>query len=55
MSHGGARAGAGRPRGQGKYGESTKSVRIPESRIQDVMKYLQGERSSQRFLYIPVL
>ncbi|HAT7003349.1 TPA: translesion error-prone DNA polymerase V autoproteolytic subunit [Legionella pneumophila] len=44
MSHGGARAGAGRPRGQGKYGEATRSVRIPESRIQDVMKYLQGEK-----------
>ncbi|HAT7071805.1 TPA: translesion error-prone DNA polymerase V autoproteolytic subunit [Legionella pneumophila] len=51
MSHGGARAGAGRPRGQGKYGESTKSVRIPESRIQDVMKYLQGEKE---FTAIPL-
>jgi DNA polymerase V len=45
MSHGGARPGAGRPRGQGKYGEMTKSVRIPESRIKDVMKYIKGENS----------
>lgn len=43
MSHGGARVGAGRPRGKGKYGEATRSVRIPESRIQEVLKYLQGE------------
>lgn len=46
MSHGGARAGAGRPRGQGKYGEVTKAVRIPESRIQEVMRYIQGEGES---------
>lgn len=44
MSHGGARKGAGRPRGQGKYGESTKSVRLPESRVSDIMRYLsKGE------------
>lgn len=29
MSHGDARAGAGRPRGQGNYGEATQTVRIP--------------------------
>lgn len=46
MAHGGARKGAGRPRGQGKYGESTKSVRIPESRIHEVMKYIRGEKDS---------
>lgn len=40
MSHGGARAGAGRPRGQGKYGEATQSVRIPASRVLDVMRYI---------------
>lgn len=46
MSHGGARPGAGRPRGKGKYGEVTKSVRIPESRIKDVMNYIKGESDS---------
>lgn len=47
MSHGGARAGAGRPRGQGKYGETTKSVRIPESRILEVMNYIKGQEIYQ--------
>lgn len=41
MTHGGARAGAGRPRGQGQYGESTKSVRLPLSRISEVKHFLQ--------------
>lgn len=41
MSHGGARAGAGRPRGQGQYGESTKSMRLPLSRIAEVKRFLQ--------------
>ena len=40
MGSGGARKGAGRPKGQGKYRESTKPIRIPESMISDVMKYL---------------
>jgi DNA polymerase V len=42
MSHGGARSGAGRPRGQGKYKEPTRTVRIPESRVQEVMRHIQG-------------
>ena len=40
MGSGGVRKGAGRPKGQGKYKEPTKPVRIPESMITDVMKYL---------------
>ena len=40
LGSGGARKGAGRPKGQGKYKEPTKPVRIPESMITDVMKYL---------------
>jgi DNA polymerase V len=43
MAHGGARAGAGRPRGQGKFGEATQAVRIPKSRIHEVMRYLSKE------------
>lgn len=43
MAHGGARRGAGRPRGQGKYGETTKSVRIPVSRVPEVLKYINYE------------
>lgn len=40
MSHGGKRENAGRPKGQGKYGEATKSMRIPLSRIEDVKGFL---------------
>ena len=32
MPRGGARKGAGRPKGQGKYGEQTKAIRIPVSK-----------------------
>lgn len=51
MSHGGARKGAGRPRGQGKYGESTKSVRLPQSRVSDIMRYLSKGELYQIPLY----
>ncbi len=52
MSHGGARKGAGRPRGQGKYGEATRSVRIPQSRVMEVLEYLQQDaRACQIPLY----
>ena len=40
MTRGGARKGAGRPKGQGKYGESTKAVRIPISKIDYVSKII---------------
>ena len=33
MPRGGAREGAGRPRGQGRYGEKTKALRIPVSKV----------------------
>ena len=38
---GGARPGAGRPKGQGPYGEATKPVRIPVSKIDQVMHYIK--------------
>lgn len=31
--HGGARSGAGRPKGQGRWGEPTVPVRVPQSRV----------------------
>lgn len=43
MPKGGKRQGAGRPRGQGKFGERTKPVRIPESMIQEVMQWIEGK------------
>ncbi|KTD47033.1 LexA repressor [Legionella rubrilucens] len=48
MSHGGARVGAGRPRGKGKFGEATKSVRIPVSRVGEVMQYLNKGQAAVR-------
>lgn len=43
MSHGGARKGAGRPKGRGQYGESTKPIRLPVSLIQSVMKFVENK------------
>jgi len=39
MNHGGRRAGAGRPKGQGKYGTATKAIRVPEYLVNDVKDY----------------
>ena len=41
MTRGGKRTGAGRKQGSGQYGEPTKVVRIPESRIEEVKMILQ--------------
>lgn len=41
MSRGGKRSGAGRPRGTGRFSEPTKPVRIPESMLDDVAKFVQ--------------
>jgi DNA polymerase V len=43
MAHGGARKGAGRPKGQGRYGESTKAVRVPISLVDAVKEYAATE------------
>ena len=40
MSRGGARPGAGRPKGQGKYNEPTKPIRIPTSMINEVISLI---------------
>lgn len=41
MTRGGKRQGAGRKAGSGQYGETTKVMRIPESRIEEVKMILQ--------------
>ena len=41
MKHGGKREGSGRPRGRNAYGEATRPIRIPLSRITDVMSFLE--------------
>jgi DNA polymerase V len=41
MMHGGKRSGAGRPKGCNLYGEATKPIRLPLSRIEEVKAFLQ--------------
>jgi len=41
MTHGGKRTGAGRPKGSNIWGESTQSIRIPISKINDVKAFLE--------------
>ena len=40
MSRGGARPGAGRPKGIGPHGEATKPIRIPLSMVAEVVEYV---------------
>ena len=47
---GGRREGAGRPKG-GKYGEATKSIRVPLSRLKDIMGFLENGTSYTLPLY----
>ena len=39
MTHGGKRMGAGRPKGQGRYGTTTRAIRVPEHLVNDVKDY----------------
>lgn len=43
MPRGGARLGAGRPKGQGKYTEQTKPIRIPKSMVEEVLEYIETQ------------
>lgn len=43
MKHGGKRQGAGRPKGRGPYGEATKPLRLPESLIEPILKFVQNK------------
>ncbi len=43
MSHGGARKGAGRPKGHGQFGETTKPIRLPVSLIQSVLRFVENK------------
>ena len=44
MTKGGARIGAGRPKGQGKFGEATKPMRIPCSMVDQVIDFIAPKR-----------
>ena len=50
--HGGARAGAGRPKGQGRWGEPTVPVRVPQSQVAMVKTMLDSLPAATR---LPVL
>jgi len=39
MARGGKRQGAGRPKGTGKFSESTKAIRVPESMVERILEY----------------
>jgi DNA polymerase V len=41
MARGGKRKGAGRPAGQGQYGEPTRPVRLPASTVDRVLKFVK--------------
>lgn len=49
--HGGKRAGAGRPKGKGKYGEPTELMRIPLSKLSEVKHFLDNKTSLDIPLY----
>lgn len=51
MSHGGKRENAGRPKGRNIYGEATKPIRIPISRIDDIKAFLENGNQTQLPLY----
>ena len=46
MPRGGARVGAGRPKGQGRYQEKTKPIRIPESMVEQVLDFVVSKGHS---------
>ena len=46
MPQGGSRIGAGRPKGQGKFGEVTKPIRVPVSKIDSVMNFINNNTLS---------
>ena len=52
MPKGGKRDGAGRPKGCGKYGmDTTKQIRVPQSRLMDIQNLLQQKNANTLPLY----
>ena len=45
-NHGGSRAGAGRKLNSGIYGEATKVIRVPESKVFDIQRYIIQSQSA---------
>lgn len=46
MTHGGKRSGAGRPKGRNTYGEATKPIRVPLSRLPEIRHFLESSNST---------
>jgi DNA polymerase V len=42
MNHGGKRPHAGRKKGSGRYGEPTRAMRVPISRVEEILRLLQS-------------
>ena len=53
--HGGARAGAGRKKGQGRYGEPTKAIRVPVSRLDGVIDFVEALAERRKSAPVPEL
>lgn len=56
-THGGSRPGAGRPKGQGRWGEPTVTLRVPESRatqVRDFLAALHDKRPTEVEHQLPV-
>lgn len=54
MPRGGVRPGAGRPKGQGFYGEPTKAVKVPVSMVDDVKAFAKNQTTSVPLYDFPV-
>lgn len=48
--HGGARTGAGRKTGSGRFGEPTKVMRVPESKVAQIKRWLAQDQSANDVL-----
>lgn len=53
-SRGGYRAGAGRPKGTGKYQETTTPVRVPKSMVKDIENHVKAVHGTgNKAVYVP--
>jgi DNA polymerase V len=43
IQRGGKRPGAGRPAGTGKFGSSTKTIRVPEKMVDEIYNYIESD------------
>ncbi|WP_248850024.1 LexA family protein [Thiomicrospira microaerophila] len=53
LTHGGKREGAGRKMGSGKFGEQTKVMRVPESKVAMIKTWLEKAANQQEVIELP--